>query len=123
MFDTTFWNGISISVKTVIPIKELCTIANMLSMRGWKDRGNANYDYGMIVVDRPSSTWMSYGYDNNLRLNNIINIAGYPGDKSGSCMWRSSCDVARRYTNQLGYRCDTCGGMSGFTYLHVLELK
>ena len=84
-----------------------------ITVRGWKDRGNANYDYGMIVVDRPSSTWMSYGYDNNLRLNNIINIAGYPGDKSGSCMWRSSCSLARRYTNQLGYRCDTYPGMSG----------
>ncbi len=66
----------------------------------------------MIVVDRVSPTYMSYGYNTGI-LFWRVNMAGYPGDKPGRCMWRTSCRTTISWFNRLFYRCDTYNGMSG----------
>ena len=83
-----------------------------LTVRGWMRDGRMAYDYGLIVVRESSSVVMDYGYFRDTTPF-TINIAGYPGDKSGRCMWRTSCEVNRWLMEELKYRCDTYGGMSG----------
>lgn len=83
-----------------------------LSTRGWTVFGYKSYDYAVIVVNRVSPVYMSYGW-NSLLYRLTVNIAGYPGDIPGNCMWRTSCTTQYHYTEQLGYYCDTAGGMSG----------
>ena len=83
-----------------------------ITVKGWKKYGWQSYDYAMIVVDRPSPYYMSYGWKKPIPKW-TVNIAGYPGDKPGRCMWRTHCKIRNRFTKRLGYRCDTYNGMSG----------
>ena len=83
-----------------------------LTVRGWKRHGLAKYDYAMVVVTRSSPVHLGYGW-RSFMPKWKINIAGYPVDKSGRCMWKSRCRIKRRYGKMLGYRCDTKPGMSG----------
>jgi V8-like Glu-specific endopeptidase len=85
-----------------------------LSVQGWINRGLSAYDYGMIVVDRVYTRYMTYGYYAPI-ISWSIDIAGYPGDKPNGCMWRSRCRTITRNSNiySLSYQCDTYGGMSG----------
>jgi V8-like Glu-specific endopeptidase len=100
---------ISSGPKTVTPTGAVFTA---ITVKGWKNKGWASYDYAMIVVDRPSPYYMSYGWRKPIPKW-TINIAGYPGDLSGRCMWRTHCKIKYRFSKQLGYRCDTFDGMSG----------
>ena len=83
-----------------------------ITVKGWKKYGWKSYDYALIVVNRASPVWMSYGWRKPMPKY-TINIAGYPGDKPKNCMWRSHCKIRNRRSKQLGYKCDTAGGMSG----------
>ena len=87
-----------------------------ITYRGWTHGRRQKYDIGIIFVHETSLSWMSFGYTTRRRLRGAtVNIAGYPGDKPGRCMWRTSCRIKgfKRAGNQLYYRCDTNGGMSG----------
>lgn len=79
---------------------------------GWRWFGWPSYDYAMIVVDEPSPVWMEIGWKKPMPLY-TVNINGYPGDKSGVCMWHSNCKIMWQSKQRLGYRCDTSPGMSG----------
>lgn len=79
---------------------------------GWKLFGWAAYDYALIVVDEPSPVWMDIGWKKPMPQF-TVNINGYPGDKSGMCMWKSSCKIMWQSNKRLGYTCDTYNGMSG----------
>ena len=83
-----------------------------ITVKGWKKYGWATYDYAMVVVTRSSPVRLGYGWKKPIPKW-TINIAGYPDDKPGRCMWRSSCKIQRRWSKRLGYRCDTNNGMSG----------
>ncbi len=83
-----------------------------ITVKGWKKYGWQSYDYAMIVVDRTYPNYMSYGWRKPIPKW-TINIAGYPEDKARRCMWRTHCKIRNRFSKQLGYRCDTFGGMSG----------
>ena len=83
-----------------------------LTVKGWKKHGFASYDYAMVVVTRKSPVHLGYGWNRRMPKWRI-NIAGYPGDKHGRCMWKSRCRIKNRYSKRLGYRCDTYNGMSG----------
>lgn len=79
---------------------------------GWRLFGLAAYNYALVVVDRVSPYYMSYGY-HDLLYSVTVNIAGYPADGSRNCMWRTSCVTRQHSTDFLGYRCDTSPGMAG----------
>ena len=83
-----------------------------ITVKGWKKYGWQSYDYAMVVVTKASPVYLGYGWRKPMPKY-IINIAGYPIDKPGRCMWRSSCKIQRRYSKRLGYKCDTYNGMSG----------
>ena len=92
-----------------------------ISVTGWTNSHNRNYDYALIVLNSPIGNtvgWMGYGYNNSLPLY-TVNINGYPGDKPFGTMWHADCPLTINQTYRLYYGCDTAGGMSGssvYTY-------
>lgn len=87
-----------------------------ITTTGWTVNHDRNYDYAMIILADTLGYWtgyMSYGFDNNLCSNCIVNINGYPGDKPFGTMWHSDCPLTGLQTSRLYYECDTFGGMSG----------
>lgn len=74
--------------------------------------GRLQYNYAVIVVNTPSPSWMSFGWRRPMPRY-FVNIAGYPVDKPGQCMWLSHCHLYGRYSRVMSYYCDTFKGMSG----------
>lgn len=88
---------------------------HVLSVKGWTQDHNRNYDYAMIILNQDIGNtvgWMGYGWKQPLPLYNV-NINGYPGDKPSGTMWHSFCKLQIVQTYRLYYPCDTYGGMSG----------
>lgn len=75
------------------------------------------WDLGVITLEQPigdSLGWL--GYANYANLGDFsANVVGYPGDKPGGTMWRSTCDVLTENIDDIGftYDCDTFAGSSG----------
>ena len=80
--------------------------------RGWLLFGLPAYNYAIIVVNEPSPFQIGFTW-----LKSIpevpVSVNGYPGDKSGKCMWGSWCELVWKSKHQLGHNCDTYYGMSG----------
>lgn len=75
------------------------------------------WDLGVITLADPigdSLGWLGYGNYDDLG-DFTANIVGYPGDKPGGTMWRSTCDVLAENigTENFVYDCDTYSGSSG----------
>ena len=88
---------------------------HVLSVKGWTQNHNRNYDYAMIVLNQDIGNtvgWMGYGWKQPLPHYNV-NINGYPGDKPFGTMWHAFCGLQIVQTYRLYYPCDTYGGMSG----------
>ena len=86
---------------------------------GWTKYHLMEYDIAIITVKQYSCYTMLFSSVPPLSTSTSITIAGYPGDKSGRCLWQSSCKLAQVLTKRLKYPCDTYGGMSGsaiYTY-------
>ena len=83
-----------------------------VSFLGWTLRGLANFDIAVIIVHEPSPAQMVFKSESHL-LPEKINIAGYPYDIPGQCMWLSSCTLTEANEHVLLYPCDTNKGMSG----------
>ena len=81
---------------------------------GWYRSRYQSYDIAVIITYARYSNWMAFGYRYPMPRY-IINISGYPSDKTGRCMWRTSCRLRGtiRFGRQLKYRCDTYRGMNG----------
>jgi V8-like Glu-specific endopeptidase len=77
----------------------------------WIRYGRWEDDFAMIVVREESPTYMRF--TSNVRTLWIIEIAGYPEDKPGGCMWHTRCVTTEIRNNSLLYPCDTSAEMSG----------
>lgn len=87
-----------------------------ITTTGWTVNHDRNYDYAMLILADTigyTTGYMSYGYDNNLCGNCIVNINGYPADKPFGTMWHSDCPLTGLQASRLYYECDTFGGNSG----------
>ena len=82
-----------------------------LTTRGWYNK-NRRYNYAIIVVTRSSPSWMKFGWSDPMPRY-MVNMAGYPLDKHGHCMWQSQCKLSNRYKQILTYQCDSRRGMAG----------
>ena len=82
-----------------------------VSYVGWVTNHLIEYDIALIIVYQPTPVIMNFEYYPS--LSGIINIVGYPGDKSGRCLWLSHCVLGQLLPKRLRYPCDTAGGMSG----------
>jgi V8-like Glu-specific endopeptidase len=75
------------------------------------------WDLGIITLKQPIGQnlgWFGYNHYENLG-DFTANIVGYPGDKPGGTMWRSTCNVLAENIGDdyLQYDCDTFPGSSG----------
>lgn len=75
------------------------------------------WDLGIITLKQPVGQnlgWLGYNHYANLG-DFTANIVGYPGDKPGGTMWRSTCNVLAENVGEdyLQYDCDTFPGSSG----------
>lgn len=82
---------------------------------------DSNFDYGAIILPDSTlgdkvGTFFTYGYysDSFLSTLNIVNVAGYPGDKPIAAeLWLDGGPLMHAGTNLISYRVDTAGGESG----------
>lgn len=114
----TWYNNLNFSPAQDGSYRPFGTIAwsSAITVNGWTVNHDINYDYAMIVLAENigySTGYMSYGYDNNLCSNCVVNINGYPSDKPSGTMWHADCPLTRIQTYRLFYQCDTFRGMSG----------
>ena len=75
------------------------------------------WDLGIITLKQPIGDNLGWlGYNNYEALGDFTaNIVGYPGDKPGGTMWRSTCNVLAENIGDgyFQYDCDTYPGSSG----------
>lgn len=87
------------------------------SVTGWTGSSNEQYDYGVVKLSsNVGNTVGWYGiWWQSTTLNGLPSvIAGYPDDKSpAKSQWLGVDQVRVTQTNQVFYKNDTAGGMSG----------
>ena len=86
------------------------------------------WDLGILTLKDPIGQNLGwFGYNNYDNLGDFTaNIVGYPGDKPGGTMWRSTCNVLAENIGDgyLQYDCDTFPGSSGSSvYAYDESLK
>ncbi|MEU9919577.1 trypsin-like peptidase domain-containing protein [Streptomyces sp. NPDC051001] len=90
----------------------------LYSVTGWVQEKRSAYDYGAIVLspDAERDRIGHFGYaalsDHEL-YQELINVIGYPVDKPAGTMWGHTRRLSELTANELIYRNDTFGGMSG----------
>ncbi len=91
-----------------------CSWSSAVTNSRWHNSGDENYDYAVVklrcTVGRTLGSW---GYSTANPRNRHAVIPGYPGDKSSTQQWWGHDKVRTTTTNQVFYRADTIGGMSG----------
>lgn len=87
------------------------------SVTGWVNSGDANFDYGCIVLPTPLGNTTGYfGFANlsDASLNGLmLNNSGYPGDKPFGTQWFNAGRVSSITSRKIYYMLDTYGGQSG----------
>ncbi len=75
------------------------------------------WDLGIVTLKQPIGNNLGWlGYQHYTALGDFkANIVGYPGDKPGGTMWRTTCDVLAENIGDgwMQYDCDTFPGSSG----------
>lgn len=91
------------------------TSSSFWTVVGWANNGDANYDYGAIVLgDSLGRQTGWFGYGNWSSLDGVgANISGYPGDKPAGTQWYAARTVDSVTTRKVFYDIDTAGGQSG----------
>jgi V8-like Glu-specific endopeptidase len=91
------------------------TSSRLWTVVGWANNGNAEYDYGAIVLDQPlGNTTGWFGFGNWSNLDNVGgNISGYPGDKPAGTQWYAGRRIDSTTSRKVFYDIDTAGGQSG----------
>jgi V8-like Glu-specific endopeptidase len=82
---------------------------------------NPDFDYGIIILPRPfpgitqfmALLPLSDSRLEKLKHNNLITIAGYPGDRPIGTLWRHTERLTRATPRRLFYTVNTCPGHSG----------
>ena len=91
------------------------TSASFWTVNGWAGSGNAEYDYGAIVLNQPLGSLTGwFGFGNWPNLDGVRgNISGYPGDKPAGTQWYAGRRIDSTTSRKVFYDIDTAGGQSG----------
>jgi glutamyl endopeptidase len=93
------------------------TATSFRSVTGWTTNGNAEYDYGAIILPTPlgnTTGTLGFGnYSDATLLASTGNITGYPGDKPSGTQWYDARRIAQVSARKVHYDIDTAGGQSG----------
>jgi V8-like Glu-specific endopeptidase len=90
-----------------------------ISTKGWVDKANSNYDYGVIVLPSNQKLGNTVGWMGlaNLSfwslLGLLVNSSGYPGDKPYGTQWWNANRILAVSSRRIYYQIDTYGGQSG----------
>lgn len=89
-----------------------------VSVDGWTEAGDENFDYGAILLPNDSlGNRVGYFgfavYNDNQLAENIITLAGYPGDKPRGTQWFDSGRIVNVEGKKVYYREDSYQGQSG----------
>ncbi|MEX2233629.1 MAG: serine protease [Cyclobacteriaceae bacterium] len=100
------------------------TATEFWSVKGWVENGLENYDYAAIILPAPFPQDIGfYGFgvykDEKLKMQ-IVNVAGYPGDKLSGTLWYDKRTVGSLNPDKVYYAADTAGGQSG-TVVYIVE--
>ncbi len=103
------------------------TATSFRSVTAWTNSGNAEYDYGAIILPTPlgnSTGWFGFGSytDADLRAT-VGNITGYPGDKPSGTQWYDARRIASVSSRKVYYDIDTAGGQSGSAVYRIKSGK
>jgi V8-like Glu-specific endopeptidase len=100
---------------------------DLLSVTGWTDQHEADFDFGVIVLDKPIGDtvgWLGYGFRDPMPLFKTVNVVGYPGDEPVATMWQATCPLEAADELRLSYKCDTYAGSSGgAVYVYFTDTK
>jgi len=101
------------------------TSTSFRSVTGWTGSGNAEYDYGAILLPTPlgnTTGWLGFGNfsDADLRAS-VGNISGYPGDKPSGTQWYDARRIASVSARKVYYDIDTAGGQSGSAVYRIVN--
>ena len=101
------------------------TSTSFKSVTGWSRDGNAEYDYGVIILPTPlgnSTGWFGFGnYSDADLLASVGNISGYPGDKPSGTQWYDARKIAAVSARKVHYDVDTAGGQSGAAVYRIIN--
>lgn len=92
-----------------------CTAKSLHSVTGWTTDGNEESDYGAIKLNCTVGNltgWFRLWAPTTVNGLTAV-IGGYPGDKTLLDQWWSMDEVRTSTANQVFYKNDTIGGMSG----------
>lgn len=101
---------------TYLPVKAAYA-THLLSVSGWNDREDPQYDMGMLVLNKDvgeETGWLGLSEDTDRTLQSLtVNVTGYPGEKPSPQMWTMSGKIKSVFAEQFTYTLDTTGGQSG----------
>ncbi len=101
---------------TYLPV-QAAYATHLLSVSGWKDREDPEFDMGMLVLNRDvgeETGWLGLSEDTDRTLHSLtVNVTGYPGEKPSPQMWTMSGKIKSVFPEQFTYTLDTTGGQSG----------
>lgn len=93
----------------------------------WSDAGNANHDYGAVILDTPlgdSVGAFGFGVYTDAQLLAVTaNISGYPDDKTSGTQWFHSRKLANVSSQKVFYAVDTAGGQSGSPVWRIINRR
>ncbi|KAL9981099.1 hypothetical protein ACROYT_G009758 [Oculina patagonica] len=113
--DKEFANSITVKFPGEDPIK--VGTKNLYAAPEFIDSGNADYDYGLILLPGAGKSDDGFGWsaivpDGELN-NRLVTNCGYPGDKPQGTMWITGGEISSYTANRFSYMNDTYGGQSG----------
>ncbi|KAA2238780.1 serine protease [Chitinophaga agrisoli] len=103
------------------------TASEFWTVQGWGDKGLENYDYGAIILPAAFPQELGtfgYGVYPDDELNKLmVNVAGYPSDKSSGTIWYDKRNVGTVKADKVYYAADTYGGQSGTVVYRIKDRK
>jgi V8-like Glu-specific endopeptidase len=88
--------------------------ANLWSVDGWVIGGDAQYDYGAIILDHGFPGLVgAFRYANIAVVGQEPRLSGYPGDKPNYQQWYDDDLVTNVAARIVSYEIDSFGGQSG----------
>lgn len=99
---------------------------NLKTTVGWYYYASPSWDIGAVILgsDVGNSTgWFGFAYyGRNKSIGQIVNTAGYPGDKPAGTQWFHYATIVRvKRTNKMFHNTDTYGGQSGSPLWRLID--
>src|SRR5262249_14066955 len=91
------------------------TSTELRTVTGWTDQKNPMFDYGAILLSRPTGLgWFTSRAYKTAELNNlVVNVFGYPADQAAGTLWGTARRLQQVIPQKLVYNLSTYGGQSG----------